>query len=478
MHQRFLPTVTQVADGYLSMGYTTCFEPAILPCNARAAHLEMSAIPNLTTGGYCLLGNEPWLLDAIAQNVPQERINAYVAWMVAATGSIAVKVVNAGGIDAFKFARRSLDVDQPHPKHGVTPSQVIRVLARAVNEIGLRHPLHVHASNLGVPGNIDSTMATIEAADGYPLHLAHVQFHSYGLTESDGNMCSAAGRIVDAMNRHPNLSVDVGAVMFGQTVTISADSMHQFANTPLASPKKSVILDVECQSGCGVVPFRYRKKKFVNALQWAIGLELFLAVEDTSRIFLTTDHPNGGSFRSYPHLMRLLCDRSFRETALAEIDSDAAAASSLAGMTRQYSIDDIARMTRSGPAEVLGLSDRGHLRPGAVADVTVVRRETDVEAAFSKPKFVIRGGRILFQEGRKLEDDRVHASSSSTSPILMAGRQRLAEIGRDRFDVPDPNFAQTWIDDDEFVELMDAKIHPAGMQTADPPPEVGVRTHD
>ena len=36
---------------YAEMGYTTCFEPAMLPMNARQAHLEMADTPMLDTGG-------------------------------------------------------------------------------------------------------------------------------------------------------------------------------------------------------------------------------------------------------------------------------------------------------------------------------------------------------------------------------------------------------------------------------------------
>ena len=61
--------------------------------------------------------------------------------------------------------------------------------------------------------------------------------------------------------------------MFGQTCTASGDSMRQFVNTRSADPKKWVVMDIECDAGCGVVPFKYRDKSFVNALQWAIGLE-------------------------------------------------------------------------------------------------------------------------------------------------------------------------------------------------------------
>ena len=67
---------------------------------------------------------------------------------------------------------------------------------------------------------------------------------------------------------------------------------------------------------------RYRdKSKFVNAMQWVIGLETFLLFDDPWRIFPTTDHPNGAPFHFYPHLIRLLMDKSFRDEMLAKCRS-------------------------------------------------------------------------------------------------------------------------------------------------------------
>ena len=134
------------------------------------------------------------------------------------------------------------------------------------------------------------------------------------------------------------MSIDVGQVVFGQTVTSSADTMAQYRNSGLANPRKWVLMDIECDGGCGLVPFRYRDRNFVNALQWAIGLELFLLVNDPWRVFLTTDHPNGGSFTSYPHLIRLLTDRAFRNDRLAAIDPSAAAHCVLKDIAREYSL--------------------------------------------------------------------------------------------------------------------------------------------
>ncbi len=399
----FLPSTLATGNAYAAMGYSAAFEPAMIACNARQAHAEMADTPHLDTGAYVLLGNETVLLRMIAEHMPQPLINDYVAWMVTATQSIGVKVVNAGGIDAFKFNARAMDVDTPHPRWGVTPGQVIRALAIAVYQIGLPHPLHVHCSNLGVAGNIASTVATIRAADGYPIHLTHAQFHSYGKAGPQG-FSSAAAELANALTEHPNVTIDVGQIMFGQTVTVSGDTMHQYENIRFARPRKSVLVDIECQAGCGVLPFRYRNQQYVHSLQWAIGLELFLMVDDPARVFLTTDHPNGAPFTTYPHLIRLLMDRSFRETALAEINPDAASASSLRGLDREYSLQDIATMTRSAPAKLLGLTDCGTLAPGAVADVVAYKENANRETMFAQPKLVIRRGQSV---------DLTHAESTA-----------------------------------------------------------------
>ncbi len=390
----FLPTSHATGTAYARMGYSVAIEPAMIPCNSRQAHAEMADTPHLDTGAFVLLGNEPLLLELIAGGAPQPIINDYVAWMITATQGIGVKVVNAAGIDAFKFNERKMNVDTPHPRWGVTPAQVIRRLAAAVYQIGVPHPLHVHCSNLGVAGNIASTIATIAAADGMPIHLTHVQFHSYGNQGSLG-FSSAAAELVGALRTHPNVTIDVGQIMFGQTVTISADTMHQYDNIRFARPRKSALVDIECQAGCGVVPFRYRHQQFVHSLQWAIGLELFLMVDDPSRVFLTTDHPNGAPFTSYPHLIRLLMDRSFRDTALAEIHPDARASSQLSGLDRQYTFADIAAMTRSGPAAVLGLAGHGTLAPGAIADVVVYEPQADYQQMFDQPRMSFRRGQLV-----------------------------------------------------------------------------------
>jgi formylmethanofuran dehydrogenase subunit A len=388
---------------YAQMGYTAAFEPAMVASNARHAHMEMGDTPILDHGAYVMLGNDEFFLQMLHEGGADNRnfslIRDYVAWTMNATKAMGVKVVNPAGISAFKFNQRRLDVNEAHVHWQVTPRQVVHTLARALRELGVPHPLHIHASNLGVPGNIESTLQTIAALDGLPAHLTHVQFHAYG-NEGPKKFSSAALQLAEAVNHNPQISIDVGQIIFGQTVTASGDTMRQHANAALASPRKWVGADIELDAGCGVVPFRYREQSYVNALQWAIGLELFLLVSNPWQVVLTTDHPNGGPFTSYPHLIRLLMDRSFREEQLAKLHPDVAAQSALRSITRELSLQEIAVMTRAAPAKLLGLEDRGHLRDGAAADIAIYREQADFEAMFSTPAWVFKDGQQVVRNGQ------------------------------------------------------------------------------
>jgi len=384
---------------YVEMGYTAAFEPAMLASNARHTHMEMGDTPILDHGAYVMLGNDELFLEMLARGEDFQRIRDYAGWTINAAKAMGVKVVNPAGISAFKFNQRKLDVDEAHVHWQVTPRQVVQTLARALLELGVPHPLHIHGSNLGVAGNIESTLQTIQALDGLPAHLTHIQFHAYG-RDGPKKFSSAALQLAEAVNANPNISIDVGQIMFGQTVTVSGDSMRQHAQSGFASPRKWIGADIENEAGCGVVPFRYREQSYVNALQWVIGLEIFLLVNDPWRVVLTTDHPNGGPFTSYPHLIRLLMDRSFREEQLAKLHPEVAASCALRSITRELSLSEIATMTRAAPARLLGLHDRGHLGVGAAADIVLYRHAADFEAMFSTPEYVFKDGALVARSGR------------------------------------------------------------------------------
>lgn len=415
------PNTTDTGFRYIEMGYTAAFEPALMPINARQAHLEMADTPMIDKGGYAMLGNDDYFLRMLASKKDQKSINDYVAWILNSTQSIGIKVVNPGGINAFKFNQRKLNLDENNRHYQISPREILKSLSRAVHELGIAKPLHVHCNNLGAAGNFETTLNTMGASDGLPMHLTHIQFHSYG-TEGDKKFSSAAAQISEALNKNKHITADVGQILFGQTVTASGDSMMQQLNAKHANPKKSVLMDIECDAGCGVLPFKYRDQNYVNALQWAIGLELFLSVEDPWRIFLTTDHPNGAPFTSYPHLIRLLMDKSFRNEAFAKLNLDAQAMSNLTSLNREYSLYEIAIMTRAGAAKLIGLNDRGHLGVGAGADITVYTDQADREAMFAKPDYVFKDGELVVKDGKVVKV--VWGTTHTTKPAFDIGVEK------------------------------------------------------
>jgi formylmethanofuran dehydrogenase subunit A len=191
--------------------------------------------------------------------------------------------------------------------------------------------------------------------------------------------------------------------MFGPATTLTADAPVSALLREITGGKW-VNADLEAETGCGIVPFAYRERNYVHALQWAIGLELFLLSRDPWRVVLSTDHPNGGSFLSYPRLIRLLMDREFRNEQIDRVNQKAIGRTVLRDrIEREYTLGEIAIITRAGPARLLGLADKGHLGVGADADVTVYREHEDREQMFATPRYVIKGGRVIVEDGELRE---------------------------------------------------------------------------
>ncbi|MDQ2803848.1 MAG: formylmethanofuran dehydrogenase subunit A [Pseudomonadota bacterium] len=393
-----VPACSEIGRLYAAMGYTLVVEPAILPHQALQAHLELACIPFIDKAILAVAGNEDYLLRLLRGRKGEAAVADYTARVLAGARALGVKAINPGGSAAFKANARSFGLDDEVPGYGVSSRAIMQALQHAVLELGLPHPLHLHCNNLGIPGNVGTALATIEAAEGLRLHLAHLQFYAYG-TEGQQGFSSAAAQLAEVVNGARNITADVGQVMFGQTVTISCDTLRQFNSRGQAHPRKWLIYEGDGNGG-GIVPYRYRRKNLFNAVQWAAGLELFLLIDDPSRLFFTTDHPNGAPFTAYPDLFALLMNRDLRTQWIGTLPEEAMKVSTLPSIGREYDWSEIATMTRVGPARLLGLADRGHLAPGARADIAVYRPQSDRAEMFRNALLVFKDGKLIMREGK------------------------------------------------------------------------------
>ncbi len=350
-------------------------------------------------GFFLLLGNNHYAMKQIAAG-EAERLKGFVGWLVNAAKGYAVKIVNPGGVEVWKQGGDNIHgLDARVGHFDVTPRQIITELAQTVTDLGLPHPVHIHCNNLGLPGNWKTTLATMQALEGRRAHLTHIQFHSYGGDADDqGKFCSKTTELADYVNAHPNLSVDVGQVLFGETTSMTADGPLGYYLYKVTG-RKWTNADTELEAGCGIVPITYKEKSFVHALQWAIGLEWYLLVKDPWRIAMSTDHPNGGSFLAYPEIIQLLMDRAYRREILKRVDPRVRKRSVLYDLDREYTLEEIAIITRAAPARILGLTAKGHLGAGADADVTIYTPSADKRAMFELPRFVLKAGEVIVEQG-------------------------------------------------------------------------------
>jgi len=404
------------------MGYGTVMEAAMPPLYARHVHEEMRDTPIIDEGAFPVFGNNWFVLEYLKNN-ELENTAAYISWLLRTTRGYAVKIVNPGGTEAWGWGLNCNSIHDPVPYFDITPAQIVTGLMEANEYLQLPHSIHIHTNNLGNPGNYETTLDTFKLSEGLKpnsrfgrdqvMHHTHVQFHAYG---GEGfNFESKADVIMDYVNSHDNITIDIGQVTLDETTTMTADGPFEHHLTELNHLKWSN-RDVELETAAGIVPFVYSANNKANSVQWAIGLELALMAKDLMRVFLTTDHPNAGPFTRYPRVMKWLMSQKARD---AQIDAfkwrdKVIDVTNIAGIDRELDLYEIAQMTRAGPAKSLGLKDMyGCLKVGMEGDVAVYDYNPEtaedpelIEKAFGNAAYLFKAGEMVVRDGEILSNGR------------------------------------------------------------------------
>jgi formylmethanofuran dehydrogenase subunit A len=408
-----VPSTFTTGYRYSRMGYTTVMNPSMAPLGAKHTHEELNDIPMLDKATFPLIGDW-WFVLEYLKNGDIEGCARHVAWMIGTTKGYAIKIVNPGGLESWGFGRNVHSIDDQVPNFGITPREIMRGLTKVNKILNLPHTIHLHTNNLGLPGNYNTTLETMKAledlsTDGKPIcHITHLQFSSFG-GEDWGTMKSGADEISRYINNHSHMTFDMGQVIFTDTTTMTADGPFEFSLYQL-SGHKWVNHDVETETSGGIIPFQYKRSSAVNAIQWSTALELALLIKDPWKIFMTTDHPNGGPFISYPKIIAWLTSREARMALLKKCHKKAQKKSLLPSIKRELSLYELAIVTRAGQAKSLGLKNKGHLGVGADADISIYNvnpETTDIAQesnalcrAFSDAAYTIKDGIVVVKDGK------------------------------------------------------------------------------
>jgi formylmethanofuran dehydrogenase subunit A len=408
-----IPSTFVTGYRYSKMGYTTVMNPSMAPLEAKHTHEELNDIPLLDKASYPLIGDWWFVLEYLRRG-DIEGCARHVAWMMDITKGYAIKIVNPGGLESWGFGHNVHSIDDQVPNFCITPREIMCGLAKVNTMLNLPHSIHLHTNNLGLPGNYVTTLETMKALESVPspngrpvAHITHLQFSSFG-GDGWGNMKSAAEDISKYINNHSHMTFDMGQVIFTDTTTMTADGPFEYTLYQL-SGHKWVNSDVETETSGGIIPFHYKKSNAVNATQWSIGLELALLIDDPWKIFMTTDHPNGGPFIAYPRILAWLMSKNARMATLTRCHKKAQKKSLLPSIDRELTLYELAIMTRAGQAKALGLKNKGQLGVGADADVAIfninpettdiARKYKTVRRAFKHAAYTIKDGQIVVKDG-------------------------------------------------------------------------------
>ncbi len=414
-----IPTTYGNSYRYALMGYTTLTEGAMAPLEARHTHEEFKHTP-LQDGLILTLFDGDWgVMRAVAAG-DIKRAAALIAWRLDAVKGYGVKLTNPLGAEMWSWGKNVECIRKPIPEFDISPAEYIKGVIEANEMLGLPHSVHLHCNNLGKPGNFTCTIGTMGLVPDLnkkrqTCYLTHVQFHSYGGTGWN-DFCSKSEPVANMVNLRPQITIDMGQVMFGRTTTMTADGPMEFNLYRLHQDKWSNH-DVELETASGVIPVIYRRKNLVNSVMWSIGLELALQVKNPWQCLLTTDNPNGAPFVKYPEIIGLLMSKEYRDREFATVHPKTGSRVILPSLDREMTFDEIAVMTRAGQARALGLIERGkgHLGPGAEADIAIYpikpekidpsRQYAEIIRGFAQTKYTMKLGVMISKDDQVLADN-------------------------------------------------------------------------
>ncbi|KZX17431.1 formylmethanofuran dehydrogenase subunit A [Methanobrevibacter filiformis] len=412
-----VPSCPATGYRYSRMGYGTVVEAAMPPLEAKHTHEEIMTIPNIDVPALPLFGNN-WFVLEYARDGKVDELAAFVAKWLKLVKGYGIKIVNPCGGEAWGWGMNVHGVDDPAPYWDVTAREVVRTLAKVNEKLGLPHSIHLHPNDLGHPGNDLTTLESMKMVSDIKkssgvrnqnLHMTHIQYHSYSGTNWRDFKSGAEG-VAKYINSNDHVTCDVGQITLDETTTMTADGPMEFDLHQL-NGLKWANKDIELETASGIVPFIYSGRNSVHSVQWAIGLELFLGIKNPWQVMLTTDSPNAGPFIRYPRVISWLMSNKRRMEMIEnrEVHKAVEKKSSLATLDREYGFDEIATISRAGPAKAYGFTDRGHLGVGANADIAVYDLEPNnidpsveheqIEKAFGNALYTIKNGQTLVKDG-------------------------------------------------------------------------------
>ncbi|MBL4700903.1 MAG: amidohydrolase family protein [Phycisphaeraceae bacterium] len=395
--QTLLGSPTWLTQQYQQLGYTAAVDAAITPGDAPAARLQLREFLPLNTSFLLLLSHHQPLLEKLEAQQDDQAMSLAVS-LFKQSGAMGIKLVNPGSVHAMDGpALDVVDIDQTVAGMRRTPREVLRFFLDVAEQLKLAHPLHIHLPQLGTPGSCEATLQWIDALDGRRAHIAHLQYDCY-LPDPRWYLRSGAQQVLTALQSQKQITADLGLTGFGPAYALTADlALHDRLLDLFGDDAGPALrFQWEGQSAFALQQLDRDPRNLGYAMQWAVGLELVLLSDNLDQLSLTLDYPNGGAIAHYPHLIACLMNKPYRDEQFKRCHKAMTQCTSLKQITRELSLTEIAKLTRTSPARALGLQNKGRLQPGADADLVIYRPLDDVsKLLFNKAESLMIAGEFV-----------------------------------------------------------------------------------
>lgn len=369
-----------IIDSHVHLGtmWGSAFGPRMLAMNGVTTCLDMAGP-----------------LDDILDNVPQYGAGINMAILQFASPPFTFKTNTPSKKEMQELIDASLEQGALGVKllgghYPLTPAVSSELIKTALER---RAYVAWHAGTTEHGSNIEGMIEAVEMADGYPLHLAHINAYCRGAVKNEMEETNIA---VEMLKKNPNISCEsYVSPKNGTRLTCNPDGSIQSKVTGNCLRHFGFSEDRE-----GVRAALLAKKAFV--VYDAGGYSDLVTGQEALRMWEAAGSDVGGSFNVNPPLPRIALAQAKRDDGSFVVDAISTDGGCIPrnvilslGLSlvklEVLSLPEFVQKTSLNPARMLRLENKGHLSVGADADITVY----DFATQTPKASFVA-GQKVLF----------------------------------------------------------------------------------
>jgi formylmethanofuran dehydrogenase subunit A len=405
-----LLTLENIAEAYVSNGYTFLLEANVYPTLSRQTIFNFKNLPVVDKGMLLNVSNL-WALEDEFQRAKIQELSFFLSDLLKTCKGFGIKVYNPFEAEMWNFNSVRENIEQGGKLYNFSALDVYRALTEASEVLRLPHSIHAHIEGYEYETGKNNLKTILEKinfteikseGDGNHMrnqvfHLAHANTYNIDGDNSD---------LINQLNKNTNLDLDFAMIGFDQiNPLISSD--RRLINNYIQQKNTKLIRSAIESEGDSFVGFRkFDKTDIKHCFFWANAIDLALNVENKWQIQLSFNFPNYSHVYDLPQIATWLLSSDARRTFMEDMNPEFLKQTFLNGNDKVLDFNEFIIITRASPAKSLGLGKiKGSFTPGADGDLNILDIDINqidpskdfklIEKALHNIEYVLKGGQIV-----------------------------------------------------------------------------------